>query len=236
MDYAEIKKFMKKTVKKSKIKIVKDGPYIVSGNIPLTEKIITPKGSGYEFKNGRVFTHSEEYSLCRCGKSKNAPFCDNSHKGSGFNGTETASKNSYKERAELIEGLDLDLLDDGRCAFARFCYREDGHVWDLLEKSDDPKLKKEAIIAASECPAGRLVAVEKTGESIEPDHEQAIHIIQDQERGVSSGIFVKGNIPIESSDNEFYEIRNRVMLCRCGKSRNKPFCDARHIPNKFSDK
>ena len=32
---------------KVKIRIVKNGPYIVTGGVPLSEKIITPQGSGY---------------------------------------------------------------------------------------------------------------------------------------------------------------------------------------------
>ncbi|HET8688843.1 MAG TPA: CDGSH iron-sulfur domain-containing protein [Methanosarcina sp.] len=40
---------------------------------------------------------------------------------------------------------------------------------------------------------------------------------------------MRGGIPIESADGKQYEIRNRVTLCRCGKSRNKPFCDGSHV-------
>jgi len=219
-----------------KIKISNAGPYLVTGHIPLSEKIITPKGKGYEWKDGRKFPQSEEYALCRCGKSKNAPFCDSSHVGNGFTGTEIASKDIYMDRAELLEGSMVDLLDDNRCAFARFCHRGKGNVWELIEDSNNKESKKEAIQGASDCPAGRLVAVEKSGKTIEPTYEPSIEIIQDPEKGVSAGIFVKGNIPIESSDGEVYEIRNRVALCRCGKSSNKPFCDATHVPSKFSDR
>jgi hypothetical protein len=81
-----------------------------------------------------------------------------------------------------------------------------------------------------------LVAAEKDGKKIEPVYEPAIEIVQDPEEGVSAGIFVKGIIPIESSDGTTYEIRNRVALCRCGKSRNKPFCDATHVEIEFTDK
>ncbi len=100
-----------------KIKIVKDGPYVVTGNVPLAEKIIALKGKASEFKEGRKLPQSEEYALCRCGKSRNAPFCDGSHLKSGFKGTETASKIKYADRAELQEGPSIDLLDDNRCAF-----------------------------------------------------------------------------------------------------------------------
>lgn len=220
----------------AKIKILRDGPYIVSGNIPLSEKIIIQKNEVNEYKEGRDLPQSEEYALCRCGQSKTAPFCDGSHIKTGFIGTETASKDNYEDRAELLKGPGIDLLDDNRCAFARFCHKEDGRVWELTLSSDDPKYKEEAIEAACDCPAGRLVALDKTGKVIEPDYDSSIQITQDPEKESSAGIFVKGNIPIESSDGQTYEIRNRVALCRCGKSENKPFCDARHVKIKFSDK
>ena len=223
-------------MKNRKIKILTAGPYLVTGNIPLSEKIITPKGNGYILKNGRKLPQLKEYALCRCGKSKNAPFCDGSHKHNGFSGTETAPKDSYKDRAELLKGPAVDLLDDNRCAYARFCHREKGNVWDLIVNSDNKESKQEAIKGACDCPTGRLVAVEKSGKKIEQVYEPSIEIVQDPEEGVSAGIFVKGNIPIESSDGEVYEIRNRVALCRCGKSDNKPFCDATHIQSKFSDR
>lgn len=224
-----------KRYKDVKIKISAAGPYIVSGNVPLAEKIIVPNRRGYEFKDGRELPQSEEYSLCRCGKSKNAPFCDGHHEWVGFKGTETASKAKFEDRAELLEGPAIDLLDDSRCAYARFCHREKGNVWELTENSNNEEYKREAIQAAVECPAGRLVAMGKTGEMIEPEYEPSVNIIQDPEEGVSGGIFVKGNIPIESADGHIYEIRNRVVLCRCGKSRNKPFCDAAHVSMKFTD-
>ncbi len=221
--------------KKIKIKIMKDGPYIVSGNLHLAEKIIIPKGRGYELKSGREFHTSAEFALCRCGKSRNKPYCDGVHGKIDFDGTETASKDRYEERAELIEGPGLDLLDDNRCAFARFCHREKGDVWELVSNSDDPAAKEEAVIAANECPTGRLVAVDKDGKKIEPEYEPSVEILQDPERGVSGGIFVKGNIPIEFSDGHINEPRNRVVLCRCGQSKNKPFCDATHVSIKFCD-
>ena len=36
-------------------------------------------------------------------------------------------------------------------------------------------------------------------------------------------------------DGSTYELRNRYALCRCGASRNKPFCDAMHVSIGFSD-
>ena len=201
----------------------------------MSEKIITPKGRGYEYKEGGELPQAEVYALCRCGRSKIAPFCDSSHEKTGFDGTETASRDKYEDRAELLEGPSVDLMDDSRCAYARFCHREKGNVWELTELSDKGNNKEEAVQAASDCPTGRLSAVDKEGNIIEPSYEPAVDILQDPEKGVSGGIFVKGYIPVEASDGQIYETRNRVTLCRCGESRNKPFCDAAHVRTGFTD-
>lgn len=219
----------------TKIKILKDGPYVVTGNVKLSEKIITSRGKGYIYREGRTLPQAKTYTLCRCGKSKNPPFCDGAHLKCDFHGEETASRESFEDRAEVLIGPDLDLKDDHRCAFARFCHRNDGTAWELTRRSDDPKLKEEAIKAASECPAGRLVAVEKNGTNLEPEYQPEIQILQDPERRVSCGIYVKGGIPIQATDGTLYESRNRVVLCRCGESANKPFCDATHIHIKYLD-
>jgi len=219
-----------------KIKITENGPYIVMGSLPLNEKVIVPEGDGYKFEAGRPLPQSERYALCRCGKSKNTPFCDGSHIGSNFCGQESASRDAYTKRAAQIEGPGIDLLDDGRCAMARFCHRKSGDAWELTKKSETEENRLEAVQAACECPAGRLTAVGKDGTVYEPTVKPSIDILQDPQNGASSGIFVKGYVPIESSDGTLYELRNRVVLCRCGASENKPFCDAAHLLIKFLDK
>ena len=221
--------------KQPHIRIMKDGPYIVSGSVPISEKIIIPRGKGYVYEDGEPLPQRAVYSLCRCGKTKTPPFCDGSHVADHFDGTETSCKTDYMSRAARIDGAGLDLLDDGRCAFARFCHREDGDAWELAEDSASEYHRSEAIIAANECPAGRLTAVEKDGTVHEPVYEPGIEILQDPEEHVSCGIFVKGGISIESADGSQYEVRNRVVLCRCGYSGNKPFCDSRHVSEGYRD-
>ncbi len=221
---------------KGKITIIKNGPYEVSGGVSIYEKVIVPKGRGYELRDGRELPQEENYALCRCGKSKNAPFCDGSHRTKGFSGEETASRQKYHDRAERIEGASVDLLDDGRCAFGRFCHRQNGNAWELAEASAEGDNRQEAIRAATECPAGRLTAVDKDGTEHEDDYAPSIEIVQDPERRVSAGIFVKGRIPIVSADGVEYEVRNRVALCRCGESEDKPFCDASHVTTRYQDR
>ncbi len=225
---------MAKIDKNMRIKIVEKGPYMVMGDIPLCEKIIKHDGAKYIYVEGKKYRRSRGYVLCRCGKSKNHPFCDGQHM-DNFDGTETASREKYKDRARVFEGPEVDLLDDGRCAVARFCHEEHGSVWQLVKKSDDPECTKELIRGAVNCPTGRLVVVDKEGEAIEPFLEPSIEILQDPEKGVSGPYYVKGNIPIESADGTVYEVRNRAALCRCGKSKDTPFCDGGHIKSDFED-
>ena len=48
--------------------------------------------------------------------------------------------------------------------------------------------------------------------------EKSVGLIEDPELDSSGPIWVRGGIPIISEEGDQYEIRNRVTLCRCGKS------------------
>lgn len=221
-----------------RIIVTKNGPYQIKGKIPLAKEIskVGKDGNPEKWEKGEKYPYKKEYFLCRCGKSKNKPFCDGSHISSKFDGTETATRKKDLEEIGNISGPNLNLIDIQKlCAGARFCHRAEG-VWNLVKKSDD-KSKKIAIEEACNCPSGRLVVCDKkTGKSIEPKFKQEISLIEDEGAKVSGPIWVKGKIKIESSYGKEYEPRNRVTLCRCGRSNNKPFCDGTHLDIKFSDK
>ena len=121
------------------------------------------------------------------------------------------------------------------CAKARFCHRA-GNTWNLTEKSDDSKSKEIAIQEACDCPSGRLVAWDKnTKKAIEPKFEPSISLTEAPYRKISGPLWVKGGIPLEGADGTEYEVRNRMTICRCGKSTNKPFCDGTHFSTGFKD-
>jgi len=87
------------------------------------------------------------------------------------------------------------------------------------------------------CPAGRLVAFDKAaGRTIEQDLPVSIGLIEDPVEDCSGPIWLRGGISLRSADGYHYEIRNRVTVCRCGASKNKPFCDGRHATIKFKTK
>lgn len=222
----------KRQDRKGKIKVSKDGPYIVSGETPLSEHKMEfdEEGNPCKWREGKRFPSQENYALCRCGGSKNKPFCDGTHTKINFDGTERASIKPYIDQCESIDGPDLKLTDAQHlCASARFCHRAGG-TWNLTMQSDDPEAKQIAIEEAGDCPSGRLVAWDKkTGKEIEPEFKQSIGVVEDSQAGTIGPLRVCGGIPVESADGTTYEVRNRVTLCRCGKSRNKPFCDGSHL-------
>jgi CDGSH-type Zn-finger protein len=133
---------------KMKIKICADGPYTVYGGIPLTDQILIPDAEGLSigWNTGKQYPLKEEYDLCRCGHSKDKPFCDGSHGEIFFDGTETASRKPFIEQMEPeMVGPELVLTDVvALCANARFCDRAGG-TWDNTRASDNPEAKKIAI-------------------------------------------------------------------------------------------
>jgi hypothetical protein len=121
------------------------------------------------------------------------------------------------------------------CAFGRFC-DPNGQVWNQVERTDDPQVRVNFVRQVGNCPAGRLVAWDKkTGKAVEPELPVSIGLIEDPAQKCSGPIWLRGGIPFVSADGTEYEVRNRVTLCRCGESQNKPYCDGTHASIKFHD-
>jgi CDGSH-type Zn-finger protein len=221
-----------------RVVVSKDGPYKVSGDVPLSMQIITPnkEGLSWDWKKAKTFETQEEYSLCRCGQSKNKPFCDGSHAKVKFDGTERATRRPFVRQAEVFEGPTILLSDaEELCAFARFC-DPGGKIWGLVEQTDDPQARELVIREANHCPAGRLVVHDKkTGKEIEDNLPPSIGVVEDPALGCSGPLWVRGGIRIESENGTPYEERNRVTLCRCGASANMPFCNGSHASIRFRD-
>lgn len=221
-----------------KIVVTKDGPYLVSGGVPISVQVIgtNEEGGSWEWEPGAALEADETCALCRCGKSNAAPFCDGTHARVGFDGTETASRLSFDEQKTVLEGPTMT-LEDARpfCAVARFCDNF-GSVWELIAKTSDLSARELLLHEATRCPSGRLVARDKaTGQAIEPAFDPSIGIVEDPAENCSGPLWVRGGIEIHSPDGEVYEVRNRVTLCRCGQSKNKPFCDGSHVEVGYKD-
>ncbi len=228
------------TKSKGEVKVVvsKNGPYLVSGNVPLAKQTIVgdAQGESTAWKQGDPYPQQGSYALCRCGHSKSKPFCDGTHTKVGFDGTETASRESYRAQAQVVEGPVLALMDaESLCAFARFC-DPNGQVWSQVEHTDDTKVRSNFVRQVNDCPSGRLVAWDRaSGKPLEHPLPVSIGIIEDPVEEVSGPLWLRGGIPLVSADGFAYEVRNRMTVCRCGASKNKPFCDGSHAAVKFRD-
>ena len=221
-----------------RITVTKNGPYSVSMAVPLTRQVIEAdaEGQSREWREGASLDVEAAYRLCRCGASSTKPFCDGTHARIKFDGTETASRASYLDQARELDGPAMVLTDaEALCAFARFC-DPDGQVWNLIEHTDTSDGRAKVKHEAGHCPGGRLVAWDKPAKAAyEPSFAPSIGLIEDPKLEVSGPIWVRGGIAIESADGTPYELRNRVTLCRCGASSNKPYCDGSHASIKFHD-
>jgi CDGSH-type Zn-finger protein len=220
-----------------KITVTTNGPYLVDGKVPIANQHIVPNddGDSVEWREGKSYPEKEKCALCRCGHSNSKPFCDGSHKRVGFDGTETASRAPYAEQAQEFMGPTM-ILDDAEslCTGARFCDAH-GTAWKLVEQSDK-RATQLVEQEAGHCPGGRLVARNRaSGKELEPKLAPSIGLVQDTAEKVSGPIWVRGGITVVGADGVPYEVRNRVTLCRCGASSNKPFCDGTHAAVGFTD-
>lgn len=211
----------------TKIKVSKDGPYLVSGKIPVNQQQTVFDSEGFPLKNEVVknLSSDQKTALCRCGGSKNKPFCDGTHQRNHFDGTENPNNlETNSDDIEIFEGPNLTLKDTPHlCVGAGFCHRASG-VWNLTENSDNPKAKKIAVEECRCCPSGRLVALDpKTNKPLEEKSNPSINV------DPNGPLNTVGDITLESADGETYPPQPKKSLCRCGKSQNKPFCDGSHF-------
>lgn len=206
------------------IKVQPNGPYVVTGGVPLRTKepVMSEHGEPMTWKTGEVVDDGVAYALCRCGGSANKPYCDGAHADNGFDGTETASTASYDEDASSLGGTGLEIFDDRAiCVHAGFCGNAVTNVWKMANDTDDSRVRAQAMGMIENCPSGALTfAVD--GDVIEPDLPTEISVTPD------GPLWVSGGIPTTRSDDAPMETRNRVTLCRCGQSDNKPLCDGSH--------
>lgn len=220
--------------------IMLNGPIMLHGGTDIIQQFIMPdhKGTSTAYQEGETYTAKDVVALCRCGLSKNKPFCDGSHKNidpEEIDLTETATFQPELNTAEIVQGPERSLSDDEKfCAFARFCDAGQ-RVWNEVQLEGE-KAKEWTLQMAHHCPGGRLIVWDnETQKPIETYEDPSVSLIEDVMNRCSGPIMLRGGIPVKSGNGEYYEVRNRQTLCRCGQSGNKPFCDGTHASMKFQD-
>lgn len=211
------------------IMVTPNGPYEVAGDLSISPKrvVASERGEPLTWATGDELPHGSSTRLCRCGQSDNKPFCDDTHLTIDFDGTETASTEPFWDRHKTYEGNGIKVHRVGAlCAHASFCANRTTDWYQMLSDSADTNTRTEVIGMIEHCPSGALV-YEIDGSVIEPDLPSAISPVQD------GPLWVTGGVRIAGTDGTPMETRNRVALCRCGHSNNKPFCDGTHFETGF---
>jgi CDGSH-type Zn-finger protein len=170
-------------------------------------------------------------ALCRCGGSANKPFCDGTHNRIGFKGASSPERS--QDRVDRYEGRELTVLDNrflcahvGACSdglAAAFKYGEE--PW--IDPNGGPSAKLREVI--QRCPSGALAYALGGREVREFEREPGITVSQ------NGPYFVVGGIALETDAWAQGASREHYALCRCGRSKNKPFCDGSHWEPAFVD-
>jgi CDGSH-type Zn-finger protein len=215
-----------------RVLVLPDGPYVVFGGVPLSRmlKVTAPENDdSLAWHRTEALETEEVYALCRCGRSGSKPFCDGSHARTGFVGTETAKIGSYESRMWRTEGAGISVRRVGSlCMHAAFCVGRQKQLDDWLPDTGDTDARAHVMWMIDRCPSGSYTyGIKPEDLAIEPDLPEGIAVIE-EEHGLASGLWVTGGIPVQRADGQPWEVRNRVMLCRCGRSGNKPLCDGTH--------
>ena len=227
-----------KTPMGKKIVIRKNGPYIVSCGIPLAHKsqVVSGNGEPLTWKKEAATECAEDYALCRCGESANKPFCDGTHRHNGFDGSESADTSSH-ESSHVPYPAGYKIIvekDSSLCMSSGYCGFADAKIPQLVLRSENSQIRALVMAMVEHCPSGAMrYRLEADGPIIEPDLPQQIAATTEitSDGPIAGPLWVTGGIPIERSDGQAFESRNRVTLCNCGSSSHKPLCDGTHRAN-----
>jgi CDGSH-type Zn-finger protein len=164
------------------------------------------------------------FALCRCGGSRNKPFCDSTHKTNGFSGARVSDGSNDKVDNYRAPGV---TIHDNRsiCAHTGVCTDHLAVVFKYgSEPWIDPSGAAAGEIAAvvARCPSGALSCTLDAvvpAPAVEPP---SITVTKD------GPYAVRGEIELSDASWGQGASPNRYTLCRCGASKNKPFCDGSH--------
>ena len=170
-------------------------------------------------------------ALCRCGGSANKPFCDGTHAKIGFSSAKLDGR--IEDKQENYESEQITIHDNrGICAHAGRCTDGLPSVFRLKQEpwiDPDAASPEEIISVIGKCPSGAL--------------SYSVNSIEHRDRLDEPSIFVSPNGPyVVSGGTDLLETTRgegasteHFTLCRCGGSKNKPFCDGTHWNIQFKD-
>jgi CDGSH-type Zn-finger protein len=170
-------------------------------------------------------------ALCRCGDSANKPFCDGSHRHNGFSGAKSEAAPAPRRRDFRAPGITIH-DDRSLCAHAARCTEGLAAVFKYGSKPwiDPAGADVAAVVEViRRCPSG---ALSYTLDGPEPPRPPVAPSVLVTKNGPYE---VTGAIALTDATNNLGNTTPSYTLCRCGASKNKPFCDGSHASSGFTD-
>ncbi len=187
--------------------VLDNGPIQVSGESITLQYC----GEAVEVEAGK------DVYICRCGESKNAPFCDGSHAKVGFVAEPGVGD---KKEIKVWEGKTIrTFFNPNTCMHALYCKP----LKDLRARELDGDTEAAAEIAriVTSCPSGALNYESTEVQAPEVGEQPALDVREGGELRIQQAF------EINATAGERQDM-SRATLCRCGLSKNKPWCDGAH--------
>jgi len=133
-----------------------------------------------------------------------------------------------------FEGNERSVTWDGRlCIHAAECVRDRSALFEYGRKPwGQPDLVDAATVddVVRRCPSGALVARDADGVlQADSPEENTATVCPD------GPLYFEGDLDVDGAKDDMEGVRVRAALCRCGASKNKPFCDNSHQKAEFKD-
>ncbi len=179
-------------------------------------------------EDGKRLETKSVMSLCRCGESEKKPYCDNSHTKKGMNMVKSPDrcpdKNKDYRGKDITVHFNLGVCShNGICLTLKPVFKKGRRPWIM----PDLGKKEEIIDIIRKCPSGALSYTIDGVRYQDFDREPAIKIDK------CGPFMIEGYIEFKDDQNSCPESKEHYCLCRCGKSKNHPFCDGEHLDKKL---
>lgn len=214
---------------KPKILPLVNGPYYLIND--MEPKIV----DNLQNSKGETLSTIRGIALCRCGASKNKPFCDGTHGTIGFSSlnktlNENDNEKRIKDKRRNYFGKEITIHDNRKiCSHAAECVDNLPSVFKLNERpwiDPDGARIQEVINTIRKCPSGALSYSIGDTEYRDPEEKRnpMVTVSKNGPYHITGGIELLGE-GVEFGEGASME---HYTLCRCGASENKPFCDGAH--------
>lgn len=202
---------------KNTISGIENGPLVLESEVSLL------------IEDGKSIVFKSPTYLCRCGASKNKPFCDGEYQKKGF----LSKKDISKELVYEYSGKKINItFNRSICAGAGKCVSGlptvfvSGGSKDWIHPDNDTL--ENIITTINSCPSGALAYSINGEKQLDSRSTPKVTVVKNGPYRVEA--VHPSSLPIPTNFST-----TKYTLCRCGYSKNKPYCDYSHATKEWTD-